>query len=123
MKPDPRRSFGILLRKWRKAASRTLADLAGELEVSVVYLSDVERGNRPPFKSNLLDRIAVSLNVAPVAVHRAAAEARGTFKLDATHVPPAARELVAGLARGEQYSDAFWEELVQLAEKDKERVK
>jgi len=123
MPADPRRSFGVLLRKYRKKVGKTLGDLADELDVSVVYVSDVERGNRAPLREDYIEVAARVLNADARELHRAAAEARGAFKLRAERVPPAAREVVAGLARGEQYPDTFWEELVELASKHRERDK
>lgn len=123
MRSDSRRAFGVLLRKVRKAAEKTLGDLADELGVSVVYVSDVERGNRAPLKRESIERAAEFLGADARGLQKAAAEARGAFEVDTEDVPAAAREFVAGLARGEHYSDTFWDELVSLAEKHKERSK
>lgn len=41
-------TFGQLLRKRRQQAGLTLTEMAERLQVSVPYLSDVERGNRRP---------------------------------------------------------------------------
>ena len=43
--------FGDLLRKLRRKANRTLGDVARVLGFSVVYMSDVERGNRKPLNA------------------------------------------------------------------------
>jgi transcriptional regulator with XRE-family HTH domain len=123
MKADSRRSFGALLRRFRKTAKKTLENLADELGVSVVYVSDVERGNRSPFRAELIEKAATFLDADARALLRAAAEVRGSFEVDADHVPQAAREFVVGLARGEHYPDSFWEEVMQLAQRHKEPEK
>ena len=42
---------GDTLRRTRHNAERTLGDVARLLDVSVVYVSDLERGNRRPFSN------------------------------------------------------------------------
>lgn len=42
-------SFGELIRKSSRANNKSLQDVAGALQVTPVYVSEVERGKRPPF--------------------------------------------------------------------------
>ena len=120
MKPDRRRPFGERLRALRKKADKTLGDLAEVLEVSVVYVSDVERGNRPPFRPDLIDKAAGFLAADAADLHKLAAEVRGAFELRTDRMPERAREFVAGLARGDQYPEDFWEKVMQMAKKQKQ---
>ena len=50
------------IREIRKERGMTLSDLSGKVFVSIAYLSDIERGNRPGGKETLL-RIADALEV------------------------------------------------------------
>ncbi|MGO8993895.1 MAG: helix-turn-helix domain-containing protein [Polyangiaceae bacterium] len=120
MKTDRRRGFGERLRELRKKAEMTLGDVAENLGVSVVYVSDVERGNRPPLRPDLIDKIAVVLKSDATDLHRLAAEVRGAFEVRTDRIPERAKEFMAGLARGDQYPDDFWEELAQMAKKQKQ---
>jgi transcriptional regulator with XRE-family HTH domain len=120
MKTDRRRAFGDRLRALRKKANKTLGDIASVLDVSVVYLSDVERGNRPPLRQDLIDKIAGLLDADGGELHKLAAEARGAFELRTDRIPERAKEFVAGLARGDQYPDDFWEEVARLAKEQKQ---
>jgi transcriptional regulator with XRE-family HTH domain len=120
VKTDRRRGFGERLRELRKKANLTLGDVADNLGVSVVYVSDVERGNRPPLRPDLIDKIAAVLKSDATDLHRLAAEARGAFEVRTDRIPERAKEFMAGLARGDQYPDDFWEELAQLAKKQKQ---
>ncbi|HEY0143636.1 MAG TPA: helix-turn-helix transcriptional regulator [Thermoanaerobaculia bacterium] len=93
------KKFGALLREIREHAEVTMGQLARHLDVSVPYLSDVERGNRPPLVDSKIFRAAEFLDVQPDELLRAAAEARGAFQLDASRVSEPARQLGAMLAR------------------------
>jgi transcriptional regulator with XRE-family HTH domain len=119
MKPDPRRAFGERLRALRKQAGKTLGDIAEVLDVSVVYVSDVERGNRPPLRPDLIDKVAVVLGGEAGELHKLAAEVRGAFELRTERMPERAKEFVAGLARGDQYPEDFWEQVMEMAKKQK----
>lgn len=120
MKSDPKRAFGERLRALRKKADRTLGDVAEVLGVSVVYVSDVERGNRPPLRPDLIDKVAVVLGGDAGELHKLAAEVRGAFELRTDRMPERAKEFVAGLARGDQYPDDFWEQLATMAKKQRQ---
>lgn len=120
MKADQRRAFGERLRELRKRAGKTLGDVADVLGVSVVYVSDVERGNRAPLRPDLVDKVADALGADAAELHRLAAEVRGAFELPTERMPERAREFVAGLARGDQYPDDFWEQVMSMAKKQRQ---
>ena len=123
MKPASKSAFGSLLRQTRQAAKKPLGALARALDVSVVYVSDIERGNRAPFRAELIEKAADFLGVDARELLRAAAEVKGAVQGRTDHLPPQAREFVAGLARGEQHSESFWTGLAQLIRKDEENSK
>lgn len=105
--------FGKLLRKVRKRSEKTMLDLATHLGVSVVFISDVERGNRAPLRPERIIEAAAFLNIDPEPLLLAAAEQRGAFELDAVQVSGKAREVGAALARG--WADLNEAELEQIA--------
>jgi transcriptional regulator with XRE-family HTH domain len=96
--------FGETLRKLRRKAGKTLGDIARELRVSVVYLSDVERGNRKPFSNDRIVQIAELLGDDPRELIDAAGVERGFIEYDIRRASPLEANvvggLVAGLARG-----------------------
>lgn len=93
--------FGELLRHLRRQADKTLGDVAKLLGVSVVYLSDVERGNRNPFSRGRILRIADFLNNAdPAQLLEAADRERGFIEYDITDATPLQAEVVGGLVTG-----------------------
>jgi transcriptional regulator with XRE-family HTH domain len=57
-----REQLGEVLRAQRTAQSRTLRDVAAEANVSLGYLSEVERGQKEA-SSELLDSICVALGL------------------------------------------------------------
>lgn len=96
--------FGALLRLTRQQAGRTLADVARLLDVSVVYVSDVERGQRRPFGNERIVRIAELLQVDPTPLLTAAAIDKGMIEYvideDAPLAAAVVGELVGGLVCG-----------------------
>lgn len=96
--------FGDLLRKQRRQADKTLGDLAKVLGLSVVFISDVERGNRKPFSNERILRIAEFLCLPPAPLMEAADQERGFIEYDIRKARPLEVDvvggLVAGLARG-----------------------
>jgi transcriptional regulator with XRE-family HTH domain len=96
--------FGELLRKERRQADKTLGDVSRLLGISVVYLSDVERGNRRPLNNERILKIAKFLKKNPTPLMEAADRERGFIEYDIRKARPLAADvvggLVAGLARG-----------------------
>lgn len=99
-----RQTFGQLLRKARREEGKTLGELARALGISVVYLSDVERGNRKPFAKKRILNVADLLKRGPEELLRAADFERGFIEYDIAGAKPLEADvvtgLVAGLARG-----------------------
>jgi transcriptional regulator with XRE-family HTH domain len=96
--------FGELLRKLRRKEDKTMGDLARLLSLSVVYVSDVERGNRKPFSNERIIKVATYLKEDPAALIEAADLERGFIEYDIRKARPLEVDvvggLVAGLARG-----------------------
>lgn len=114
-----KRKFGLLLRKLRETANVSIGSLARHLGISVPYLSDVERGNRPPLVHDKIIRAAAFLNVDPGPLLLSAGETRGTFHLDAANVSGSAREVGAMLAhQWSGMSNQKLKKMKQLLEED-----
>lgn len=96
--------FGDALRRTRQDAERTLGDVAKLLDISVVYVSDVERGNRRPFSNERILKVAKFLKTDPAPLITAADVERGVIEYDITKAKPleaaVVGDLVSGLARG-----------------------
>ena len=96
--------FGDVLRRTRQNSEKTLGDVAKLLGVSVVYVSDIERGNRRPFSNERILRIAKFLNSDPAPLISAADIERGVIEYNITNArsleASVVGDLVSGLARG-----------------------
>ena len=77
-------TFGRHLRALRQARGLSLTAVARELDVSVVYYRDVERGARRPFSSVAVDFDALAdvLGGKAADLRYAAAEERGQLEFD-----------------------------------------
>ena len=96
--------FGEILRQLRRKAKKTQGDVARLLNISVVYLSDVERGNRKPFSRDRILTIVEYLDADPAELMQAADRERGFIEYDIRKASPLEADvvgsLVSGLARG-----------------------
>ena len=96
--------FGVALRRTRQSAEKTLGDVARLLGVSVVYVSDVERGNRRPFSNERILKVARLLNADPAPLIAAADVEKGVIEYEISDAKPlearVVGDLVSGLARG-----------------------
>ena len=92
--------FGDALRRARRNAAKTLGDVARLLNVSVVYVSDVERGNRRPFTNERILTIARFVNTDPAPLIAAADVERGVIEYDITKAKPLEAAVVGGLVSG-----------------------
>jgi transcriptional regulator with XRE-family HTH domain len=117
----PTLQYGKVLRKLRKAAGKTLGDVAEFLGLSITYVSDVELANRAPFDRDRNIRLARFLNAAPDALLIPAAEWNGAYELESKSVSPKAREVGAMLMRG--WKDFDDEELAELERIASRKVK
>ena len=92
--------FGGALRRLRREAGRTLSDLASLLGVSIVYVSDVERGNRKPLGNERILRVAQFLGANPAPLLEAANKERGFIEYDITKASSLEADVVGGLVSG-----------------------
>lgn len=109
--------FGELFRQERKRAGKSLGQVAQRLQVSVTYLSDVERGTRPPLSTERIRDAAQYMQTQDdklTALLKAAAAHQGSFAL---RVPSSSkgREAGAALMRGwGALDDDAFERIVEL---------
>jgi len=94
------RRFGDVLRDMRRKADKTLGQVSRMLDVSAVYLSDVERGNRKPFTRERILKIAEFLGVNPKELLQSADRERGVIEYDISKSSPLEVEVVGGLVTG-----------------------
>lgn len=76
--------FGPALRKARKRAGQTIEQLSGTLGFSTTYLSDIERGLRPPLSGDKIVEAANECGVDPETLSSPAARDRGFVKIPVT---------------------------------------
>ena len=106
--------FGRKFRRWRKEAGLTMGAVARELNLSIPYISDIERGSRPPPRAEILKKAARALGQDPFDVVIAAAQSRGGYELSSTPTPKH-QEVGASLLRS-------WEDLSPEKLEEIERV-
>jgi len=90
--------FGALIRQKRKDLELTLGRLAEELGISVTFLSEVERGEKPPLSNKYFPAVSRLLNITMEELESAATESRNQFRLD-PNIGPRHREFAAALER------------------------
>ncbi len=92
--------FGDALRRARLEAGKTLRHVAVELGLSIVYISDVERGNRRPFTNERILEIARYLKTDAAPLIAAGNQERGFIEYDITKARPLEADVVGGLVSG-----------------------
>lgn len=90
--------FGQVLRRRRRECELTLQHIADVLKVSVVFISEVERGVKPPLAPAAIDALRDVLGGVS-DLHEAADAARKIVQLDLRDKTPAQRRVATKLAR------------------------
>jgi len=111
--------FGDVLRRSRMKAGKSLGQLARYLDVSVVYMSDVERSRRAPLSNLKILTVCEFLGVDASELLTAAIEDKQKFDLDIADYPPVAIELFSGLARGRRRDETYRKLLALLQMEDR----
>lgn len=99
-------TFGQKLRRLRREKNKSMGDLADYLDLSVSYVSEVERGTRAPFAPDVLQKVARFLKCDAEELLVSAAESRGAFELSASGITKTKREIGAALMRS-------WEDMTE----------
>ena len=84
----------------------TLKDIAELMNVTAVYVSDIERGNRRPLKRSVLRKIAEAYQMDPERVLRLALASRDSVELNTRDASPEKRDVAVTLARS-------WDDLTE----------
>ena len=108
-------SFGELIRKNRRANNKSLQDVANALQVTPVYVSEVERGKRPPFVTTRLPALAEVLNLELKTLLRAAWAEKKMIDFDPSSSDKQIEALFA-LSRG-GYSETELDEILTIAKR------
>ncbi|MEM0982369.1 MAG: LexA family transcriptional regulator [Planctomycetota bacterium] len=91
MQKDPQQTFGARIRAARTARGMSLRRLSELTECASGYLSQIERGERPPPSAAVIAKLEVALSLDRGALESAAGWER---------TPQAVRDAIAALARG-----------------------
>jgi transcriptional regulator with XRE-family HTH domain len=115
-------SFGELIRTSRRRLNKSLQEVADELGVSVVYVSEVERGKRPPFTNERLPALAKILELDLGELKAAAWIQRKMIELDpAVAASQKQFEVLAALARG-GLSESQLQAILEIANKEQMEI-
>lgn len=112
------KSFGETLRKIREERKLYLKNISEKMNWSVVYLSDIERGNRkPPAKKDII-KLSKILDINPSRLLNLADKEKGVIELDLKSLKRQHSETALCLARQiETFQDDDWEELNNFLKK------
>jgi transcriptional regulator with XRE-family HTH domain len=105
--------FGKLLRKLRIEAGRSIGEVARHLDVSTVYVSDVERGVRAPLTAERIRQVAEFLGVKSGQLLVTAAMQKKVFEFDVSGATPTELRALSGMARG-GVTEQQWEEILGI---------
>jgi transcriptional regulator with XRE-family HTH domain len=108
--------FGELIRASRRRLNRSLQDVADALGVSVVYVSEVERGKRPPFTVERLPALSRVLELDLDDLRAAAWAEKGMIEWDPATTSDKQVEALVALARG-GFSESQLEAILEIARK------
>jgi len=107
-------SFGELIRTSRRRLNLSLQDVATALGVTAVYVSEVERGKRPPFRIDKMPNLAKILELDLDQLKNAAWKGRKVIELDPESASNKQIEALMALARG-GLSDSELDEVLKIA--------
>lgn len=114
-------SFGELIRASRRRLNKSLQDVADALEVTAVYVSEVERGKRPPFRTERLPALSRVLELDLKELMAAAWVEKKMIEWDPSSASDKQIEALVALARG-GFSDKELEEILQIARRNQQEM-
>jgi len=89
-------SFGKLVRNARERRDMTLTELARQVDVSIAYLSRIERDRENPPPDRLVTALAKALDLAPDNLFAAAHRLPPDMRARTEHVIAVYRQQTAG---------------------------
>jgi transcriptional regulator with XRE-family HTH domain len=114
-------SFGELIRTSRRRLDKSLQDVADALAVSAVYVSEVERGKRPPFTMERLPALSRVLELNLDKLKAAAWAARKSIEWDPASASAKQIQALMELARG-GLSDSQLDDILEIARKEQKEM-
>jgi len=112
------KKFGHFIRTCRRELGLSLQDIADAMCISVAYVSEVERGIRPPFKRERFPELACALKIRPEDLDQAAWGDRGVIEFDPDNTSAKHLEALAALARGgTALTDTQLDRIIRIAQK------
>jgi transcriptional regulator with XRE-family HTH domain len=107
-------SFGELIRSSRRRLDKSLQDVADALGVTAVYVSEVERGKRPPFTVERLPALARVLELELDQLKAAAWAEKRMIEWDPSTASDKQVQALVALARG-GLSESQLDEILEIA--------
>jgi transcriptional regulator with XRE-family HTH domain len=107
-------SFGDLIRSSRRRLNKSLQDIANALGVTAVYVSEVERGKRPPFTAERLPALAEALQLQLHTLLTTAWTERGMIEWNPVGASDKQIRALVELARG-GFSDDELDAILEIA--------
>jgi transcriptional regulator with XRE-family HTH domain len=107
-------SFGELIRSSRRRLDKSLQDVADALGVTAVYVSEVERGKRPPFTIERLSALAQVLELDLDRLRAAAWAEKRMIEWDPSTASDKQVQALVALARG-GLSESQLDEILEIA--------
>lgn len=107
-------TFGKILRSLRLDAKMGLRELAARVQISAGYLSDIEQGNVPPPKAEVVLSLALALDADKWALLNVAGKLDPDVSFYLTSKPGAADFL--RMARDKGFEDDDWDRLRKMVE-------
>lgn len=114
-------SFGELIRTSRRRLNLSLQDVATALGVTAVYVSEVERGKRPPFTIDKMPKLAKILERDLDELKNAAWKGRKMIELDPESASNKQIEALMALARG-GLSESQLDQILEIATKEQREM-
>jgi transcriptional regulator with XRE-family HTH domain len=114
-------SFGELIRASRRRLNKSLQDVADVLGVTAVYVSEVERGKRPPFTMERLLALSQVLDIDLNTLITCAWTEKKMIEWDPASATDKQVRALVELARG-GFSDKELDEILEIATKKQQEM-
>jgi transcriptional regulator with XRE-family HTH domain len=113
--------FGDLIRSSRRTLGKSLQEVAEAIGVTAMYVSEVERGKRPPFVTERLPRLARALDIDLKRLLTSAWTEKRMIDFDPSTSSDKQIEALVTLARG-GLSDSELDEILKIAQAKQRKI-
>lgn len=114
-------TFGDLIRTGRRKLNRSLQEVADALGVTAVYVSEVERGKRPPFTTERIPALARVLEMDMGVLLKKAWSEKRMIDWDPASTSDKQIEALVALARG-GLSEGELDEVLEIAARKQKKI-